>query len=472
MGDGSGLSLEYDNSIEKANVRIPVGERFCYSLTDAGYSALNYLMSSYLTIYLTDIIGIAGAVVSGLLLVARIFDAVNDPIIGSLADRTKSKFGRYKPWVFFGTIATAVTVSLMFSNQPGWSDSGKVLFAVVVYLLISVATTSMYIPQIALNSVMTSNAKARSNLATWRMVASNLGTCIIPVVAMPLILKFSHSEQATAKGYSSAVFVIVIVALAFGLIGSTVAKERLEPPKKQQNGIPVRKQMQAMFKNPAILLLMICYIVHGFIAYGRGAVLMYYFTYYVGDVGLYGIMGIAGLIGSFVGPIVVASFLHQKLRHKGRAAAVSLFVLAVCYTAMAFLNPHHSVWWVFSCLGSICQGAFATTVFAAVPEACDSGELLSGFRVDGFLASAISFGLKVGGAIGPAIYIALYAAAGYVPNQVQSMPVLRLMNASVTYMPAILVALIGFLMLFGYRISDTKHEEILAELRKRREGQL
>lgn len=146
--------------------------------------------------------------ISGLLLVARIFDAVNDPIIGSLADRTKTRFGRYRPWAFFGSIASAVLVTLMFSNSPDWSVTMKAVYAIVIYLVVTIATTSMYIPQLALNSVITSDNRERGTIATMRMATSGLGTVIIPLITMRLVLKFSGSDTATAGGYRKAVLVI------------------------------------------------------------------------------------------------------------------------------------------------------------------------------------------------------------------------------------------------------------------------
>lgn len=456
---------------EKTAGKVPFYEKLSFSLIDGGYSMMNYLLTSYLTIYLTDVIGVAGVVVSGLLLMARIFDAVNDPIIGSLADRTKTRFGRYRPWVFFGSIASAVLVTLMFSNSPDWSATMKAVYAIVIYLVVTIATTSMYIPQLALNSVITSDNRERGTIATMRMVTSGLGTVIIPLITMRLVLKFSGSDTATAGGYRKAVLVISLASMVCGLVGAIFTKERLEPPKKQTSSIPVRQQLNAMVKNPAIILLVLCFVIHGLIAYGRGGVMLYYFTYYVGDANLYSFMGLAGLVGSFAGPIVVGTLLMKLIPHKGRAAPLALAVVAVCYFGMGLLDAHSIVWWILCVIGPIFQSAFSTVAFAALPEACDNGELLSGFRVDGFLSSAVSFGLKFGSAVGPALYLAAYDAAGYVPNQAQNSAVLTLMNASVTFIPAALVLTVALLVFFGYKISPQRHAEIMKELQARRESQ-
>ena len=453
---------------EKPAYYVPFYEKLSFSLIDGGYSMINFLLTSYLTIYLTDVIGIAGMVVSGLLIVARVFDAINDPIIGSLADRTHTRFGRYRPWVFCGSIVSAVLLVLLFSNDPDWPAGAKTAYAVAIYMLLTLATTSMYIPQLALNTVITDDNRQRSTIATLRMVTSGLGTVIIPMVTMRLVLGFSGGETATAGGYSRAVALIAVVAMICGLIGAVVTKERLQPAGKKKNGIPIRRQIRAMLKNPAILLLFLCFVMHGLIAYGRGGVMLYYFTYYVGKPELYSFMGLAGLVGSFAGPILIGSALMKWIPHKGKAAPLALAVVGVSYLGMGVLDANTPVWWILCVLACVFQSAFSTVAFAALPEACDYGELISGFRVDGFLSSAISFGLKLGSAVGPALYLAAYDAAGYQANQAQNAQVLKLMNASVTFIPAVLVLSVGALVFFGYRISPRKHQEIMDELNRRR----
>lgn len=466
-------TTQSQDSLTAARVKVPAYERLSYSLIDGGYSMLNFLMTSFVTIYLTDTVGIAVTAVSMILIVSRIFDAINDPLIGSLADRTESRFGRYKPWVFFGSFAAPLMVVLMFSNNPNWSSNTKTIYALVIYLITTIATTAMYIPQLAMNSVITSDPKERNRVTRWRNVASSGGTSLIPLVGMRLILGASKSETPTARGYTIAVTIIGVVALLFGVIGAVVTKERLQPPKKQKAGIPVKLQMRAMFKNLPIILLMMAFVMLGLIAYGRGGVLIYYFTYYVGNVGLYSLLGLTGLAGSFIGPLVIATLMMRFFPHKGKCAAYTLVIISLSYIGMAFTNANGAIWWVLAVSSSLFQGALAPILFSAVPEAGDYGEYLSGFRVDGFLSSAISFGLKFGSAVGPALFLAAYDWAGYIPNQAeQSQKVLQLMNATVTYIPGLLVMLMGLLMFFGYKLSPERHESIMAELRDSRAYQI
>ncbi len=449
---------------------MPVYEMLAFSLIDGGYSMMNYLLTSYLTIYLTDVIGVAGVIVSAMLIVARVFDAINDPIIGSLADRTRTRVGRYRPWIFFGSIASCILVTLMFSNSPNWSGAVQAIYAIVVYMAVTIATTSMYIPMLALNSVITSDNKQRSSIATLRMITSGFGTVIIPIITMRLVLKFSGGETISSIGYTRAVLLISIIAMALGLIGALVSKERLEPAKAQKSSIPLKQQFSAASKNPAILLLILCFIIFGFIAYGRNGVMLYYFTYYVGNVNLYSMIGLCGLVGTFVGPALVGSLLLRFIPHKGRSAPIALTIVGLCYLGMGLSLPSNALWWVLAVVASIFQSAFATIAFAALPEACDMGELISGVRVDGFLSSGTSFGLKFGSAVGPAIFLAMFDAAGYVANTAQNGRVLSLMNATVTYIPAIMLFITAVLMFLFYNITPDEHARITEELKARREA--
>ena len=285
---------------------------------------------------------------------------------------------------------------------------------------------------------------------------------------MKMVLKFSGGEVATAAGYTKTVMMISAISMVLGIIGTLVSKERLEPPKKQTSNIPMKQQMAAAVKNPAILMLVICFIMFGFIAYGRNGVMLYYFTYYVGNIELYSMVGLCGLIGTFVGPALIGSLLLKFIPHKGRAAPLALGVVGLCYLGMGLILPTNPLWWVMTIIATIFQSAFSTIAFAALPEACDNGELISGFRVDGFLSSGISFGLKFGSAVGPAIFLALFDAAGYVANAAQNDTVLALMNSTVTFIPAALLFIVAVLLLLFYKISPSKHAEIIAELEARR----
>ena len=186
------------------DIKLSFRQRLDYGVCEFGYNAIYYWVSAFMTIFYTDIVGVSLAAVSALTLFVRIFDAINDPIIGSMADRTRSKWGRYKPWIAIGGPILAVLVVLLFSAQPGWPDHIKVIYMWVIYILVTVASTCTNMPFGALNGVLTSNSNERNKLAGLRMVIGNLGMNFTGIVAIPLVLLFGGA--AAGGGQSTRVF--------------------------------------------------------------------------------------------------------------------------------------------------------------------------------------------------------------------------------------------------------------------------
>ena len=454
------------------DVKLTFGQRLNYALCEFGYNAIYYWVSSFMLIYYTDIIGVSLGAVSMLTMFVRIFDAVNDPIIGSFADRTRSKWGRYRPWIAICGPILAVTTVLLFAAQPGWSDTTKIVYMWIVYIVVTLASTGTNMPFAALNGVITSDSSERNKLGGLRMVFGNLGMNFTGVIAIPLIVTFSAAGGAqTSKGYFFAVLLCAIIGVPFMLWTATKVREVIQPSKNEVK-IPLTKQFAAFFKNKYAIITALSFIVCGFYSYGRMGMMTYYFTYVSNNPGLISLTGGIGIVTGIIGSGFLTAWTYDKIRlrgvrNKGFAIFIDYMISAVLSVPMFFLSANEVPFWIFYAASSIFSSAGIGIAYGLIGDCTDYGEYKQNVRVDGFIAAFNSLMMKVGGAIGPAVLLIWIEGLGYVANTAQNPEVLGALNFSITLLPAIALVIIAILFLF-YNLDEKRHAQIKAELDKRR----
>lgn len=459
---------EHQAEIDLSTFRLTPKKRFYYALGDFGYNFMYYWLSTYLMIYYTDTIGISAATVSVMMLVIRIFDALNDPLIGSLADRTHSRWGRYRPWFMVGSIVMATFIVLIFAASPDWSYTRRLLWMWAIYILLTVASTCSNMPYGALNGCITPDSEDRAKVSGLRMMFANTSSMITVIIAVPLIRAFStDGSVSNARGYFFAVLITCILGLPTMIISCWKSKEVVTPPPTQKN-IPMKAQMKSLIKNKPVIILIIGQFILGCVIYGRAAMLAYYWQYNGGNAGYATTYGIVSFFAAIVGTGWLGNAIFQKLHHKGKTCAILNFITAVAYYVMYFVTPPSFVFWILTFIGSMGFYAYMGIHFGAIGDAVDYGEYVSGVRCDGFLSSFVSVANKAGGAAMPAIGAAVLAALHYVANAQQSPEVLNAINWFISLIPAILSTINGFLYLM-YPISTEKHKEIMDELIARRQ---
>lgn len=452
-----------------ANVKLSLGERLNYALGDFGYNFIYYWISAYMMIFLTDSVGIAAGAVSSLVLVMRLFDAFNDPIIGSMADRTKSRWGRYRPWILIGGIALGISVALMFAARSNWGYGTKIAYMWIMYLIVTVASTCCNMPFGAMGGVITSNAGERVKLSGMRMVFANIGLQGCGVIAIPLITMVggvAADGSYTANGYFLAVLITVVIGIPFLVWCACKTKERLQPPPTQDT-IPLKKQFGCL-KNKYIFICVLCNFLTGIVMYGKMTMITYYFAYVCQDAGLMTTYSLINLVGAVVGAGIGGDLLYKWLKNKGRVGVLINVVSLIGCSAMYFFLATSPVWMGINFIVGLFAGAAGAIGYSMIPDAIDVAELHTGVRCDGFLASFVSLALKIGGAVGPALGGAALAAFGYIANAQQSSSVLTMLNASVTLVPAF-CAFLQVIAYWFYDLDDAKHAEIRDELARRRQ---
>lgn len=457
----------YSSDVDLTTYRLSSKQRFAYALGDFGYNFMYYWLSSYLMIYYTDTIGISVASVSVMMLAVRVFDAINDPIIGSLADRTKSRWGRYRPWFMLGSIAMAVFIVLTFAASPDWPMNARMLWMWGIYLALTVASTCSNMPYGALNGCITPDSQDRAKVSGLRMTFANVSSMVTVIIAVPLIRYFAvDGSVSDARGYFMAVLITCVLGLPTMVYSCWKTKEVLTPPPTQDK-IPVKAQLRSLLENRAVIILIFGQLILGCVIYGRAAILAYYWQYNAGNAGYATTYGWLSLIAAVVGTVWLGNFLFDKLQHKGKVNAILNFITAGAYFIMYFVTAPSLFFWILTFIGSMSFYAYMGIHFGSIGDAVDYGEYIAGVRCDGFLSSFVSLANKAGGAMMPAIAAAVLSSLNYVANAQQTPVVLNAINSFITLIPAGLSLINGFLYL-AYPISTEKHKTIMTELLRRR----
>lgn len=438
-----------------------------YGVGDAGCNFCWTFVGNYLMFFYSDVFGIGMTAVATLMLVSRIWDAVNDPIVGLMSDKTRSRWGRYRPWLLFGAPIASFVMLLTFWAHPAWGDGWKLVYMAATYCTLVLAYTCVNLPYGTLCSAMTQNMDERAKINTSRSVAAMLAINLINIITIPLIKHFGDGSQASVKGY-------FIVTLIYGLIFTAChhfcfknTREVVEI--KVEKKIPLGQQLKAVAKNKPYLLALLGQFMFGFVLYIRNADLIYYFTYVEGDPTFFSKYSLITILPAIIGAGAFP-FVFNKIGNKGHTASFFAFTLGASMFMLYFFSPRTSPFWfyTFGVLTQFFFSGFNTAIYAIIPDCVEYGEWKTGVRNEGFQYSFISLGNKIGMALGTSLLAFLLGQAGYVANDpAQNVATCNIMHHIFSTIPGILWIVTGVGLLF-YRLDRKTYNGILADLEARK----
>lgn len=445
---------------QETNIKVPFLSKLAYGFGDVGCNFSWMFVGNFLMIFYTDVCGISMATVSTLMLVSRFWDAINDPLIGSLSDRTKSRWGHYRPWLLFGAPLTALVLILTFWAHPTWSDSSKTIYMYITYCILVLGYTCVNIPYGTLCGALTQNIEERAQINTSRSVCAMIAINIINMITLPLIALFGKGDQA--RGY-------LLLTILYGSIFTLChwfcfakTKEVVYPPTKEK--IPLAVQLRAAVQNKPYLIALAGQFLFGITLYGRNADLLYYFKYVEGDEGLFTLYSMLLMIPSILGAGAFP-FVFRWLGNKGRTASVFAAGTGAAMFAMYFFRATVSPipFYSLAALSQFFFCGFNTAIYAIVPDCVEYGEWKTGIRNDGFQYAFVSLGNKVGMAIGTSALAGILGSLGFVANQVQNPAVQSAIHHAFSTVPGVLWLLTAA-VLFFYQINKNSYNRIIAEL--------
>ena len=443
--------------------KVPFISKLAYGMGDVGCNFSWMFVGNFLMIFYTDVFGISMSAVATLMLFSCFWDAINDPIIGGLSDKTHTRWGRYRPWLLFAAPLTALVLILTFWAHPDWSQTHKIIYMAVTYCILVLGYTCVNIPYGTLCGAMTQNMTERAQINTSRSVSAMIAIGIINIITIPLIEWLGNGNAR--QGY-------LLIAILYGTIFAVChifcfakTKEVVEVPVAQK--IPLRLQLQAVAKNKPYLLALLGQVLFGFILYGRNADLLYYFTYVENDAVLFTYYSMAIIIPSIIGAACFPK-VFQLTSDKGWAASVFAFGTGITIIALFFFSPVTSPipFYLFAALSQFFFSGFNTAIYAIIPDCVEYGEWRTGIRNDGFQYAFISLGNKIGMALGTALLALSLGWAGYEANTTQNEAVVAIMRHSFSTIPGILWVVTA-LALFFYKLDKRSYNRILAVIKYR-----
>ena len=412
---------------------------------------------TYLLYFYTDVFGLSAAAAGGVFLVARIVDAITDPMMGMIAERTSSRWGRLRPYLLLGAVPLAL-VSILTFTVPDLAESGKLVWAYLTYVGFGIVYTVVSIPYSALTASLTDDHHERTLLSTIRMAFAFAGGYVISVGMLPLVGLF----ETPAAGFQAAMVIFAVVAT--GLLALTFAstKERIRPPASQQ--LSFSDSLKAVYANPPLLIVIVLFTC-GMLSFTvRQTVTLYYFKYNLGREDL-----IAAFFGitfpiMFVGLLAVPK-LAAKLGKAGGIVAGAIVTILGCLGL--YFTPYDAIPWIFfwSCVVALGGTPIAVLGWAMIPDTVEYAQWKLGLRADGAIFSFASFFQKLAKALGGAGVAGALAVAGYVANTDQSEASLRAIHNLMTLAPAAIMVVM-IVAARCYRLDESAHAELISSLRE------
>lgn len=441
--------------------KLSVVEKAGYGIGDAAANFIFQTMLVFQLAFYTDTFGIAAGAAGTLFLVVRVWDAIFDPMMGVVADRTNTRWGKFRPWVLWTAVPFGITAFLAFTTPP-FGPQGKLIYAYVTYIALMMVYSANNLPYSALSGVITGDLQERTSLSSYRFVFAMSAAFVIQGLALPMVKYFGQGDSA--KGYQMTMGVFSVLAIVFFVVTFMTTKERVQPDPAQKSS--VRQDFADLTKNgPWLTVFMLTIFVFVTLAM-RGGVMLYYFKYYVNREDLFSFFNVCGLGATIVGVVGSAPLAR---RFGKRDVFIAGLALTVVFTALfgIFSPTNIPGMFVDEMLRQLAYGFTIPLLWAMMADVADYSEWKNRRRATAIVFSGIVFALKAGLGFGGAIGGWVLSSYGYVPNVAQSAHALQGIRLATSLFPAA-TFLIGLVCLFFYRIDKHLEIQITDELFARR----
>ena len=482
--------------------KVSVIEKIGYSLGDLAANLIFQTLMTFLAFFYTDVYKIPPGTASAIIFTGGMIGAFFNPVMGIIADRTVTRWGKFRPWILWTAVPFGIMAILAF-RTPDFGAGGKVAYALITYLFLVIIYSANNLPYASLSGVITGDMAERNSISSYRFVAVMIAQFIVQALLLPLVLILGDGDKTV--GFENVITIFAVTGVIFFLITFFTTKERIVPKADQKSS--VKEDLGDLFKNkPWVIMLIVTVFI--FITLSlKGGMYVYYFENYLSEVHLarfledVGFNGfISGLNSSliaiglqgFIWPedaatsgfslfnaggiimMIIGITVSKKLADKyGKrdVFGISLFISALCLILFYFYAPQ-SIALVF--LTQLAHGFFygigTPLLWAMIADVADYSEWKNNRRATAIIFSAMIFGLKAGLSVGGALVAGILAFYGYNEQLSEQAPgAIGGIKLSMSIYPA-LTFFVSVACLFFYEINKKKEVEIQKELMIRRNG--
>jgi len=487
--------------------RLPLHEKIGYGFADASANFVFQIMVMFQVGFYTDVFGITAAAAGTLLLVGRFWDALFDPIMGAMADRTETRWGKFRPWVLWTAIPFALLFYLTFTT-PNFSSGGKLIYAYITYILLMTVYSMNNTPYSALNGVMTGDVNERTSLSSWRFIFAQSATILIQ--GFLLLMVASLGKGNAQQGWSKAIGLLSLLSIIFFIITFFSVRERIKPNPQQKTSF--KEDISGLLHNGPWLSMFLLTLFLFITLALWGSAMYYYFNYYINKDTLYSFLRTLGMaapagaeaaytgwqkflnatgllakadlsnaaligfslfnmIGTALSLIGIVLSKRLTILFSKKSVFLVGLILTALFTALFFFLPRTAVGsaFILNILKSLAYSFTIPLLWAMMGDVADYAEWKTRRRTTGFIFAGIVFALKAGLGFGGAICGWLLSLYGYVPNAAQDGHALFGIRMTASVYPA-LTFLIGVAALSRYGISKKLSLQIRDELAERRKN--
>lgn len=437
-------------------------EKLGYGLGDTASHFVWDMVGFWILIFYTDTFGITAAAAGTIMLIARAWDMISDPLMGIIADRTQTRWGKFRPYILWMALPYSILAVLTFST-PNIGETGKIIYAAVTYLSLMTVFTAINLPYSSLGAVMTGDSMERAGLNSYRFIFAFVGQLIVSGTALTLANYFGKGDQA--KGYQITLGLFAIISFILFMITFSSTRERVHPPKAQKASL--KEDFKGLLKNRPWLILFFVGIISFIMFAMQNLSVAYYFKYYIGKeegVQLFNVIGTVALIVT----IPVSKPLAKRFGKR------TVFLFSSLFSGMFFILLYFpgvnnmKLIYLFNILAKMSYAPAVPLLWTMLADTADYAEWKSGRRATGLVFSAATFAQKAGWGIGGALAGWLLAIFKFAPNVEQSAEAITGIKLMISVFPGILYMSCSILLFF-YSIDKETCELMEKELQERRE---
>ena len=422
-------------------------------------------IGSYLSVFYTDVVGMAPAAASAIMLIAKIWDGVNDPMFGAIAERTNTSKGRFRPYIFYGAPVLAVLSVLAFTTFG--SGTTAVIYAAVTYIACGMAYTVVNLSYGSLSTVMTTDPEDIAQLNSFRMMGTNLSAVLLKAITPVLLVKFSGGEQYTAGAYTRCAIIFAICAMPLFYFLYANCKEVIRPAVSATK-VPVSTSIKNVLSNGPLMLIFAIQLLAMTAFFGRMGVVIYYLIYNVQRFDLISAFMSLPSVFTIIGIMATKNFMVKV--GKKKMAAIGYIGSAASLVGIYLVGwTNIPVLLVLHCLYGFFCFSFPVPM-AMVPDAINYQQDKTGVRADGTSYATVSLSTKFGSAFGVSGALIIMGAMGYVANAQQTPQAMGGINLTVNLIFG-LMYLLCLIPLYFYPLNEKRSAEIIERLQAGQTGE-